>query len=211
MCVLWAGKYGTIYANFMFGGYLLASHHRDLGAFKGQAMWELWSTKWHWDRIFSEYSGRPMSVSFHQCSILAFISILLLPGGEWVKPGILPKAVLLLGLGSIGHFHSLETMAWFRLAVSHLRSSASQEIPPILWKPEGHYHIHKSPPLVPILGQINPVHPTSPTCWRSILLLSHLCLGLPSGVFPSSLSTKTLYTLPPPYVLHALPISFFLV
>src|SRR5215470_14687799 len=33
-----------------------------------------------------------------------------------------------------------------------------------------------------------------PTSWRSILILStHLCLGLPSGLFPSGFPTKTLY------------------
>ena len=34
-----------------------------------------------------------------------------------------------------------------------------------------------------------------PTSWRFILILStHLCLGLPSGLFPSGFPTKTLYT-----------------
>jgi len=72
--------------------------------------------------------------------------------------------------------------------------SASQEIPSILRNPSVHYHIYKSPPPVPILSQINPVHAPHPTYWRSILILSsHLYLGLPSGLFPSSFPTKTQY------------------
>ena len=43
----------------------------------------------------------------------------------------------------------------------------------------------------------NPIQSTypHPTSWRSILILStHLRLGLPSGLFPSSFPYKTLYT-----------------
>ena len=75
------------------------------------------------------------------------------------------------------------------------RFSVSQEIPCILWNPKVHYRIHKIPPPVPVLSQINPVHTPHPTSWTSILILSfHLSLGLPNGLSPSGFPTKTLYT-----------------
>jgi hypothetical protein len=32
-------------------------------------MWDLWWTKWYWDRVFSESFGSSQSISFYQASI----------------------------------------------------------------------------------------------------------------------------------------------
>jgi hypothetical protein len=59
----------------------------------------------------------------------------------------------------------------------------------ILWNPKDHYRVHKSPPLVPILSQIDPVH-TTPSYSYILTLSTHLHLGLPSGLFPSGFPTN---------------------
>jgi hypothetical protein len=60
-------------------------------------------------------------------------------------------------------------------------------------EPEGLSCVHKSPPLIPILSQIDPVH-TIPSYLRiSLILSTHLHLGLPGGLFPSGFPTNILY------------------
>jgi len=83
------------------------------------------------------------------------------------------------------------------------RFLAGQEILRILWNPNVHYRIHKCQPPVHVLSQINLVHASHSTYWRFILMLSsHLRLGLPTGLFPSSFPTKTMHA-------NAQPISLF--
>jgi hypothetical protein len=81
---------------------------------------------------------------------------------------------------------------WSRVLLEKLTgSAASQDIPCILWNPKVHYRTHKCPPPDPILSQLHPV-PTSPTSWRSVLILSsHLHLGLPNGLFPLGSTVAT--------------------
>ena len=61
--------------------------------------------------------------------------------------------------------------------------------------------------------QINPAHdPTSNFLKLHLILSSHLRLGLPSCFFPTRFPTETLYNpLISPLLLHAPPISFFLI
>ena len=47
--------------------------------------------------------------------------------------------------------------------------SASQDIPHVLRNRKFHYRVHKSPPLVPILSQINLVHALQ-TYFRPLLM-----------------------------------------
>jgi hypothetical protein len=90
--------------------------------------------------------------------------------------------------------------------------AATQELRSSLWDPKVHYRVHKSPPLVPILSQIDSIHTIS-SYLRSILMLpTHLRLCLPSGLLSSGYPINILYAvLFSPFMLNALSISSSLI
>ena len=89
------------------------------------------------------------------------------------------------------------------------RFSASQETPRTVWKLKIHCRIHKCPPPVTVLSQINPrPHPTS---WRSILILYRIYSWVLQAIsFPQATPPKPCTRLSSaPYMLPAPPIPFF--
>ena len=75
------------------------------------------------------------------------------------------------------------------------RFSASQGIPRVLWNPKVQYRIHKLPPPVSILIQIDPVHtPTSHFLKIQLNIIVPSSPGSPKWSLFSGFPTKTLYS-----------------
>jgi hypothetical protein len=79
--------------------------------------------------------------------------------------------------------------------------AAAQELPSILWNPNVHFRVHKSPPLIPILSQINPTHTVS-----SYLYKIHFNIVHPPTPWSSQWSLTFWFSHQYPICIHLLPI-----
>lgn len=74
--------------------------------------------------------------------------------------------------------------------------SDGQEIPCNIWSLKVHYCVHMSLPHIPIISQLNQINPfhtlSHNTSLIFMILLSHLCSGLPSGLFSAVFLRKTM-------------------
>jgi hypothetical protein len=69
-----------------------------------------------------------------------------------------------------------------------------RQIPRLLWNPNVHCHVHKSPPQDPVLSQMNPVHTITLQFSEFFLtLFSYLHPGLTRSLFRSSFPTRIQY------------------
>lgn len=90
---------------------------------------------------------------------------------------------------------SSELTPWSRVCLQNLVvCSVDQKVSACYVTWEFITSVHKSPPLVPVLSQVNQVYVSKPCFLRSIIILSYqLYLGFLCGLFPSFFPTKILY------------------
>jgi hypothetical protein len=95
--------------------------------------------------------------------------------------------------------NSIELSPYWKAA----SGTATEELAKILWNSKVYCRVHKSPPPVPILSQMKPLHTTHPNqSLRFILVLPiHLRFRFPIGLFPSGFRISS-------FIPH-IPLSFY--
>ena len=83
-----------------------------------------------------------------------------------------------------------ELIPWYCPSWETASFLASKEISRIVWNPKIHYHVHNSPPPIPILSYTIMSKPFQPISWRFVLVSSHIYLWFPSGPLRSDFPTK---------------------
>jgi hypothetical protein len=106
------------------------------------------------------------------------------------------------------HTHEILLFEWCGVRRNLACETSEVTNSPCFMGPKVHYRVHKSPPYVPNLIQVNAVHDIPKISLRSIPTLpSHLRLGLPRGLFLSGFPTNSLYA---PVFSHIVAALWFL-
>jgi hypothetical protein len=138
--------------------------------------WDLWWTKWRWSWFSQDTSFS--AASFHSHHNLPRET----PRYWWATWPMWRHGYITAAISAISTLATPFTYLLMELSASWeaANCAASQELPSVLWNPKVHYRLHKSPPPVLILSQIDPnptirsylskihfniVHP--PTSWSS--------------------------------------------
>jgi len=89
----------------------------------------------------------------------------------------------------------VKTMVW-SLPWKARVPQVGKQIPWILWNPKTDSYVHTSQYCIPVLSQINPIMTFHPISLKSILILpSHLCLRLSSGLLQAGFTLSILYSI----------------
>jgi len=171
----------------------------------------LWSRQEHFSLYPNPFTDNLQAeiytVSVQHCKQLWHVSLFL----QWIRQ-IFPSCVSVSHI-SCNHMHFINKLTgYFALACIHQltnqstnyreqnssweanSSSLSKRITHIPWHRTVRDQLHNSPPFVPILSQINPVHTLSFSSWRKFFIVQpYLCLVLPSHLLLSSFPTRTLH------------------
>jgi hypothetical protein len=118
---------------------------RRPGFAPGQSLWDLCWTKWQWDRFFSPRSlVSPVSIIPPWLSTLISSSSGECPLVVAVQRHKLTPSTLTTQqhYGAASFSRSLDSLK-------------SKKIPSLIWITMVHYHVHESPPVAPVLIQMN--------------------------------------------------------
>jgi hypothetical protein len=134
-------------------------------------------------------------------SNMHFNNIVLYPflHSKWLRSKILPHKNLFTFLASLSnlHYDLPKNCMWFAkiMSCNIVHWPIGKEIHRLLWNPKVHYRVHKSPPLDPILRQLNPFISVYTLAFLFIIhfyitSFSHLPLDLLTDLFTPILQSE---------------------